>query len=115
MTLAERLSLIRAGYKAAEIREMEKEGTEQHEPQPMESPDGMEQQQSTAAGTEGTDAPQEPETPKEPGEIPVDPRDDEIRHLKEQIAQIQRQNINANTKQPYGDDDYIRDVFARRA
>lgn len=114
MTLSERLSLIRAGYKAAEIREMEKEGTEQHEPQPMESRDGMEQQQSTAAGAEGENSPPEPEA-QEQGEIPDDPRDAEIRQLKEQLAAAQRNNINSTSGKPYGDDEYIRDVFARRA
>ena len=110
MTLAERLSLIRAGYKAAEIREMEKEATEQHEPQPMESRDGMEQQPSTAAGPEGPDPAPEETQAEETGN---DPRDAEILRLKSELDAARRQNINSSEKAPYGMDDYIRDVFKR--
>ena len=112
MTIMERLTLIRAGYKAAEIREMEqKEVAEPHEPQPMESRDGMEQQPSPAAGPEGPDAAQEETQAPDAGE---DARDAEIRRLKSELDAARRQNINSSEKEPYGMDDYIRDVFARR-
>ena len=117
MTLTERLSLIRAGYKAAEIKEMEKEVSVQHEQPQMEPGNGMDQQQSAAAaGAEGQNPPETPEAPEqgEPAENGNDPRDDEIAQLKRKIEEMQRDNINRNGAQPYGDDEYIRDVFSRR-
>lgn len=114
MTIMDRLALIRAGYKASEIREMEqKEGTAQHEPQQMESRNGLAEQQSTAAGAEGPDAAQAQESPEQ-GENAPDPRDAEIAQLKADLAAAQQRNINTTSERPYGDDDYIRDVFARR-
>lgn len=113
MTLMDRLALIRAGYKASEIREMEKEGMEQHEPQQMESGNGLDQQQDAAAGTQGTDAaPAAQDT--EPGENPdADPRDERIAELTRQLEAARRANIDQNNGKPYGDDEYIRDVFNR--
>lgn len=114
MTLSERLALIRAGYKASEIREMEKkEGTEPHEPQQMEPGNGLEQQQDAAAGTQGTD-PSPAAQGKEPGENPdADPRDERIAELTRQLEAARRANIDQNNGKPYGDDEYIRDVFNR--
>lgn len=113
MTLMDRLALIRAGYKASEIREMEKEETEQHEPQQMEPRDGMDQQQDAAAGTQGTD-PAPAAQSEEPGENPdADPRDEQIAELTRQLEAARRANIDQNNGKPYGDDEYIRDVFNR--
>lgn len=108
MKISDYITLIRAGYSRQEIKQMEE--AEQHEPQPLEPRDGMDEQQSTAAGTEGQDSAPEPET-EEPRE---DARDAEIRRLTEELAASRRLNIQQNEKQPYGDDDYIKDVFARR-
>lgn len=113
MTLMDRLALIRAGYKASEIREMEKEGMKQHEPQPMEPRDGLDQQQDAAAGTQGTD-PAPAAEGEEPGENPdADPRDERIAELTRQLEAARRANIYQNNGKPYGDDEYIRDVFNR--
>lgn len=114
MTLMDRLALIRAGYKASEIREMEKEGTEQHEPQQMEPGNGLDQQQDAAAGTQGTD-PSPAAQDEEQGENPTgaDPRDERIAELTRQLEAARRANIDQNNGKPYGDDEYIRDVFNR--
>ena len=113
MTLMDRLALIRAGYKASEIREMEKEGTEPHEPQQMEPGNGLEQQQDAAAGTQGTD-PSPAAQDEDPGENPdADPRDERIAELTRQLEAARRANIDQNNGKPYGDDEYIRDVFNR--
>ena len=113
MTLMDRLALIRAGYKASEIREMEKEATVQHEPQQVEPGNGMEQQSNAAAGTQGQDPSQAAES-TEPGEDPgEDPRDQQIAELTRQLEEARRNNINQNDGKPYGDDEYIRDVFNR--
>lgn len=114
MTIAERIALIRAGYKIGEIREMEAKEAERHEPEEMEPDNGMEPQ--PVGG--GTDPPPqaEPEAgekAQEPGADP-DPRDLEIQQLKQQLAAAQRQNINGDKADPYGMDDYIKDVFARK-
>jgi hypothetical protein len=41
MTIAERITLIRAGYKIGEIREMEAKEAERHEPEEVEPVNGM--------------------------------------------------------------------------
>ncbi len=110
MTLADRLTLIRAGYKLAEIKEMEREeAAQQHEQEQMEPDKGMEPEQDPKPDPAETQ--QEAE---EPGTDP-DPRDAEIERLKQQLATAQRKNINSAEADPYGMDDYINDVFARRA
>lgn len=111
MTIADRLTLIRAGYKLAEIKEMEREeAAQQHEQEQMEPDKGMEPQQDPKPAP----AEAQPEA-QEPGADPdPDPRDTEIKRLKQQLAAAQRANINGKEQEPYGMDDYIKDVFARK-
>lgn len=109
MTLADRLTLIRAGYKLAEIKEMEREeATQQHEQEQMEPDKGMEPEQDPKP------APAETQQEAEESGAYPDPRDAEIERLKEQLAAAQRANINGKEQEPYGMDDYIKDVFARK-
>lgn len=113
MTIAERITLIRAGYKIGEIREMEAKEAERHEPEKVEPVNGMEPQPVGGTETQPQAEPEAGEKPQEPGADP-DPRDREIEQLKQQLAAAQRQNINGNKADPYGMDDYIKDAFARK-
>lgn len=111
MTIADRLTLIRAGYKLAEIKELEAKEAERHEPEKVEPVNGMEPQ--PVGGTDPQAEPEAGEETQEQGTDP-DPRDREIEQLKQQLAAAQRQNINGDKADPYGIDDYIKDVFARK-
>ena len=109
MTLADRLTLIRAGYKLTEIKEMEgEEAAQQHEQEQMEPDKGMEPEQDPKP------APAETQQEAEEQGADPDPRDAEIERLKEQLAAAQRANINGKEQEPYGMDEYIKDVFARK-
>ena len=113
MTIADRLTLIRAGYKLAEIKEMEAKEAERHEPEEVEPVNGMEPQPVGGTDPQPQAEPEAGEETQEPGADP-DPRDREIEQLKQQLAAAQRQNINGDKADPYGMDDYIKDVFARK-
>lgn len=113
MTIAERITLIRAGYKLAEIKEMEAKEAERHEPEEVEPDNGMEPQPVGGTDPKPQAEPEAGEEAQEPGADP-DPRDREIEQLKQQLAAAQRQNINGDKADPYGMDDYIKDVFARK-